>query len=954
MNTDTMKKNSGSNWNRCDLHVHTPKSVVQNFGGDTEEIWEKYIKDLEDLPEDFKIIGINDYLFVDGYEKVLEYKKLGRLSNIDLLLPVIEFRLSIFTGNSDLNKINYHIIFADQSQLELVEIKEYFLDRLIAKKEFTATDNWDKCIPSKEKLIEYGQFCKKQTPSDKVGNEGDLKYGFNNLTYDLDQIKKLLQSSNFQKNGKKLFFTAIGRSEWEKMRWNSAMADKKSIINGVDFVLTGSPSIEEYNRGMLSLSSNEVNSKLLHFSDAHYFSNAPKVASMRIGDSFTLMKCQPTFEGLRQIKHVFLERVRVSDKPIESKKPYYVIDSVKFNDNTGRNLFQPEPIFLNQNLNTIIGGKSTGKSLLLNHIAKSIDHNEVSTRLSSVIEYDHEKLVDFDFTVTWQDGEVDTLNSNRKTNRKIVYISQSYIDELTSNRFEERIKFNEFVLDILLQNDQANLIYNQFQQNVVDTLSKINSGIQRLFDVKNAIDQKLEDITEIGDLLGVSKYIKSITTEIQGLKSDGMTPEESDLYSQLMSKISLVRNEVDALKKDQDKIDSFSNIVITNLNEIKSEYESLLKGLSDERIIADVKTIIFNPSKIIDQASLSKKNVVKRIIEYIALATKNLNNLNSQLSPLSNKSKQVTLLKEKMKQLEEEQAKLVQITSENKLLDSLKQKKNDILSEIVNDYKNIESFYLKCSNDLKQFSGVSSELDISIQVRFNDSTFNNQIESNRANKPSLKRLFSSMINDDDVFEYRYDRATHIGNQKKFLTSIINETLKLNQYGNSRQLAKALFEDNFYLNFVISYQQDTLDAMSPGKKNLVVLKLLIELNNSEYPILIDQPEDDLDNRSIYDDLVQFILKKKGKRQIILVTHNPNVVVGTDSENTIVANQAGQVNERINNRYKFEYCNGAIENSFLNPLARGILFQKGIKEHICDILEGGEKAFKEREARYSFHK
>jgi len=350
----------------------------------------------------------------------------------------------------------------------------------------------------------------------------------------------------------------------------------------------------------------------------------------------------------------------------------------------------------------------------------------------------------------------------------------------------------------------------------------------------------------------------------------------------------------------------------------------------------------------------SETKVIEELIKLLNQVMNELEGVKSNLQPLANKSKQAQLLKEKMRMISEEKSKLLQIKSEQLTLKDMNEKFKNILNNVVENYAKIEALYIQCANELKSYSGVSDELDISIQVRFNNNQLNGQIESNRANKPSLKRLFPSMINSEDSFEYTYSREHHVRNLRKFLQAIMKGTLKMNLYGNPKQLAKAIFEDNFYLNFVISYQQDTLDLMSPGKKNLVVLKLLIELNNSEYPILIDQPEDDLDNRSIYDDLVQFILKKKGKRQIILVTHNPNVVVGTDSENTIVANQEGQTSGRTNKKYKFEYCNGAIEKSFINSSAKGILFKKGIKEHICDILEGGEKAFKEREARYSFMK
>jgi hypothetical protein len=84
------KYSRGSEWNKWDLHVHTPKSIIQNYGGDTDENWETFITDLENLPEEFKAIGINDYIFLDGYKKVIEFKEQGRLRNIELILPIIE------------------------------------------------------------------------------------------------------------------------------------------------------------------------------------------------------------------------------------------------------------------------------------------------------------------------------------------------------------------------------------------------------------------------------------------------------------------------------------------------------------------------------------------------------------------------------------------------------------------------------------------------------------------------------------------------------------------------------------------------------------------------------------------------------------------------------------------------------------------------------------------------
>ena len=142
-------------------------------------------------------------------------------------------------------------------------------------------------------------------------------------------------------------------------------------------------------------------------------------------------------------------------------------------------------------------------------------------------------------------------------------------------------------------------------------------------------------------------------------------------------------------------------------------------------------------------------------------------------------------------------------------------------------------------------------------------------------------------------------------------------------------------------------------MSEGKKAFVILRLLLDFSKNDYPILIDQPEDDLDNRAIYHDLVQYLREKKRVRQIILVTHSPNIVVGADAEEVIVANQHGIHNENPES-IKFCYRTGAIEESFNDEEQEYILYKYGIREHVCEILEGGKAAFRIREQKYNLLK
>lgn len=116
---------------------------------------------------------------------------------------------------------------------------------------------------------------------------------------------------------------------------------------------------------------------------------------------------------------------------------------------------------------------------------------------------------------------------------------------------------------------------------------------------------------------------------------------------------------------------------------------------------------------------------------------------------------------------------------------------------------------------------------------------------------------------------------------------------------------------------------SIDAGSPGQRTSAVLSLILGI--SEMPIIIDQPEDDLDTRNITDIIVRGIEKLKKKQQIILVTHNPNIVVNSNSE--LVT--------------QLDYINGQIQN-----VCSGALQEHSVRDAICEVMEGGKEALEKR--------
>ena len=73
-----------------------PASIIQHYGADTDATWNRFLDELEHLPPEVHVLGINDYWFIDAYRQIREARPADRLSNIREIFPVVEFRLNLF------------------------------------------------------------------------------------------------------------------------------------------------------------------------------------------------------------------------------------------------------------------------------------------------------------------------------------------------------------------------------------------------------------------------------------------------------------------------------------------------------------------------------------------------------------------------------------------------------------------------------------------------------------------------------------------------------------------------------------------------------------------------------------------------------------------------------------------------------------------------------------------
>jgi energy-coupling factor transporter ATP-binding protein EcfA2 len=135
-------------------------------------------------------------------------------------------------------------------------------------------------------------------------------------------------------------------------------------------------------------------------------------------------------------------------------------------------------------------------------------------------------------------------------------------------------------------------------------------------------------------------------------------------------------------------------------------------------------------------------------------------------------------------------------------------------------------------------------------------------------------------------------------------------------------------------YSIRYDDADIEQLSPGTRGIVLLLLYLAIDIDDFrPLIIDQPEENLDPKSIHDELVAHFRSAKQRRQVIVVTHNANIIVNADADQVIVATCGPHRPKQLP---LIEYVSGGLESP-------------DIRRHVCEILEGGEAAFKERAKR-----
>lgn len=635
-----------------------------------------------------------------------------------------------------------------------------------------------------------------------------------------------------------------------------------------------------------------------------------------VGEKYSWIKADTTFEGLKQVMYEPEERISLLESKPDYKQSYYLIDSIELNDSA----LWSGKIEFSENLNTIIGGRSTGKSSLLSTIAQKLGSKNASKSKN----YDFITDALPNVTINWKDGQ-------SESNRDIEYFPQSYMNTLA---FDDDRR-NELVGNIIKKKDSNDILgaHNRF---IVEQKSKQESYVSDIFRLNDEVDAKAVELSELGDKSGVCSEIDRLNQELAKFQSD-LSEDEMAEYKATGAEIAKLNSTLDQLDKYESELSDIDCSKLLVLSE--AEYSTKLA----HPVFGDALLTKFIELKTLFETQWS--NAVEQHLKSIAQLGASLNSKKEGLKATEIYKKgqehigKSTLARELNSKVKLEKKKLAEIEEKTTEFDVLLTKLNSTIDKLAESHQQLKEH----ANSLcEKLSFEQSDLAITVNCPVDRKAIEKILED-QLNRTRHRDYIASFVDNYDA------------NPKEMVKGLIglsinNEMSLKGSHTPQSLLNQTLCSNTYKQDYELTYQNDTFNSMSQGKQAFVILKLLLEFNEKSCPVLIDQPEDSLDNRAIYNELVKYLKQKKKERQIILVTHNPNVVVSADAEQVIVANQHDPKAKNTSNR-KFQYVSGGIEHSMSKTRdVEEILYSQGIREHICEILEGGEDAFKKREQKY----
>lgn len=657
---------------------------------------------------------------------------------------------------------------------------------------------------------------------------------------------------------------------------------------------------------------------LIKTSDAH--------CASEVGEIFTWIKSDPTYEGLKQIIYDPKSRVAVQER--EPVKPTNAISSFKLDipkdatisvlqtDGTQKDdkfcfTDMQETFSLNPYFNCFIGGRGSGKSTILNFFGQHSKDPNSSVKFWEKIKPS--------FNV--KDRNVFAFEGSPI----FEFIGQSEIESFATNT-------QAFTNAIY---ERANVLSDGRLENAKDKLAS-------LLRMLRSFQTSIKDFDHLVD------NQKSKEDE-RAILENAIQLTKSQEYSEIVANITKKSNQKQGLKKWRSSIDE----LMSSLQELHKrhfkfeETEGKSGAHNDEQAIVSLYQEAHKEAKLKIEAAIKAldDNKFKELIEKENSLSQEVEDHEEELSQLL---KNAGLSDENVLQVRSAPQKLVSIESEiQQISDKIDDKQKEIsnyegvlssVRQAKTEYENAIRKSIEPLVELLEKQALENEKkdvkNIGLKYFFNEVYAWEQIAKDFYNTfPEYQRN-----GDRPVYIQRYlvdNRTAFSGDQKTVNELLLNEDANIGyikflkavfKRNTSFQIFRAIRDHHLhdvaqYKRIQVLYDNKDIENASFGQKCTAVMVILLLFGN--YPLIIDEPEAHLDSSLIANYLVPLIKQKKNSRQILFATHNANFVINGDAEKIfILKNETG----------KTEIIETTIENlDNRNELLR---------------LEGGEEAFKKR--------
>ena len=974
----------GAQWHRWDPHVHAPGTKLNDqFGGATS--WDDYLDRLEQAQPTLRAIGVTDYYSLDCYERLRADKSAGRLPNCALLFPNIEMRLGIGTVRNAF--VNVHLLVSPETDDHVSQIK-----RLLTRLTFRAHGETFACTP--EELAELGR----RSDPEIRDTVAALSEGARQFKVSLDQLRDAYANSDWAQENVLIAVAGGSTDGASGVRDAADRTLRQEIEAFAQIIFASTPSQRDYWLGHKSSIADIIGrygalKPCLHGSDAH---SLEKVAAPDL-NRYSWIKGAPHFDALRQAQIEPAGRAWIGDAPPATASFSQVLSTVDLVDAPWA--VTPR-IPLNPGLVAIIGARGSGKTALADAIAHGCDATEDPPNAMSFLARASELLAGNSVRLTWGDGTTDTrpldgsYDPDASDYPKARYLSQQFVDGLCSAdgmtdallAEVERVVFDAHdansrdgavnFQDLLEARVSRHRLAREREEEALVSLSdRIGSEIEKTKGVA-ALAKQVEDKRQT-----VARY----TADRARLVSKG-TEERAERLAEVATaaekaagNVRWFTNREAALLVLRDEVaDLRTNRAPATLRATKERHKAsrikepdwapfLLdyEGDVDALITAEVASArsgaagwrgkpVAVPADmtvplIAADADLSKQTQalldaeVARLTKLVALDTDTQKRFTALTQKIAAENIELGKLSDRLADYQ---------AAKDRIPPLLRDRESGyarVFDFILAEEQVLRDLYAPIRQRLEAEKGTLGKLSFSVRrsvdverwatagEKLLDLRHTGKFQGRGSVAERAERGLASAWRTGDAAAVTAAMASfRDDNQDELLEAArVPKGNPVDYRAWLKRFAQWLYStDHIQVRYSVDYDGTDIRSLSPGTRGIVLLLLYLALDTEDdRPLIIDQPEENLDPKSIFDELVGLFIAAKAKRQVIMVTHNANLVVNTDADQIIIA-EAGP--RKAGGLPGISYMAGGLEDA-------------AIRERVCEILEGGEHAFRERARR-----